>query len=66
LRQRGDNQIAFLKAIKEGRGKIVPVGQKAIESFGNLEGTDILNLIDKSIRINDEIKDIANYIGRGF
>jgi hypothetical protein len=61
-----DNQIAFLKAIKEGRGKIVPVGQKAIESFGNLEGTDILNLIDKSIRINDEIKDIANYIGRGF
>ncbi|RED91626.1 hypothetical protein, partial [Marinoscillum furvescens] len=58
-------QSMFMKALKEGTGEIIPVGQRALEVFEELEGTNVLNVLGKQVHLNDEIVDIATFTGRG-
>lgn len=61
-----ENQLAFLKVLKDGAGEIIPRGQNAINIFQDLEGSNVLNLIDGKIRINDQVSNIKDFVGRGF
>ncbi len=58
-------QSKFMEVLREGTGEIIPVGQRAVEVFQELEGTNVLNMLSKQVHLNDEIVDITTFAGRG-